>query len=322
MTSSGRPSKRPRDPDDDAQQPADSFGHVRNKIRRGELARRLIRAKKKIRAQQRRQRQREVQEGAEDSKPRQPRTLESARELDETQVDAADEEVRARDEEDEFAGVFNGTTRPRLLLSTGKPRPTRTSYGALAELLRMIPHSAYWKRPDGCTIKNMAKHAIDKGYTDLLVLKEDGKRLTSLTHIHLPEGPSAVYRLTSFVPSSKIRGHGTPTDVAPEVIVNNFTTALGHRVGRMLASLCPQITTQSARGRQVLTWHNQRDFIFCRLHRYIFKKNGETAGLQELGPRFTLKLQALHHGIMNPKNPKYEWVLKKEMETSRRKFFL
>jgi ribosome production factor 1 len=41
-------------------------------------------------------------------------------------------------------------------------------------------------------------------------------------------------------------------------------------------------------GRQVVTFHNQRDFIFVRHHRYVYKQEegGKVrARLQELGPR-------------------------------------
>ena len=47
-------------------------------------------------------------------------------------------------------------------------------------------------------------------------------------------------------------------------------------------------------------------FIFCR---YIFK-NQKKAGLQELGPRFTLKLRSLQRGSFDSKFGEYEWVHK------------
>lgn len=52
----------------------------------------------------------------------------------------------------------------------------------------------------------------------------------------------------------------------PEVILNNFNTRLGHSIGRLLASLFPH--DPQFNGRQVVTFHNQRDFIFFRHHRY------------------------------------------------------
>jgi len=46
------------------------------------------------------------------------------------------------------------------------------------------------------------------------------------------------------------------------------------------------------------------------------------ARLQEIGPRFTLKLQSLQKGTFDSKHGEFEWVHKKEMDTSRRRFHL
>ena len=75
----------------------------------------------------------------------------------------------------------------------------------------------------------------------------------------------------------------------------------------------------------MVTFHNQRDFIFVRHHRYIYRKeNDQTrARLQELGPRFTLKMKWLQEGSFDTEFGEYEWISKrKQMETSRRKFNL
>lgn len=50
------------------------------------------------------------------------------------------------------------------------------------------------------------------------------------------------------------------------------------------------------RGRQVVTLHNQRDFLFFRRHRYAFA-SATSAKLQEIGPRFTLKMRWLRKGL-------------------------
>ena len=49
-------------------------------------------------------------------------------------------------------------------------------------------------------------------------------------------------------------------------------------------------------------------FLHVRL-RYIFK-NQKKAGLQELGPRFTLKLRSLQRGTFDSKFGEYEWIHK------------
>ncbi|KAI5287734.1 Ribosome production factor 1 [Ascosphaera acerosa] len=92
-------------------------------------------------------------------------------------------------------------------------------------------------------------------------------------------------------------------------------------------------------GRQVVTLHNQRDYIFVRRHRYVFREKRETeksvvgpdgqeikgvegirAGLQELGPRFTLKLRRVDKGIQRASGQEWEW--KGGMEKVRTRFQL
>lgn len=52
------------------------------------------------------------------------------------------------------------------------------------------------------------------------------------------------------------------------------------------------------------------------------KKEVVVARLQELGPRFTLRLQSLQKGTFDSKQGEFEWVHKKDMDTSRRRFHL
>lgn len=46
------------------------------------------------------------------------------------------------------------------------------------------------------------------------------------------------------------------------------------------------------------------------------------ARLQELGPRFTLRLVSLQKGTFDSKGGEFEFVSKPELDTSRRKFHL
>lgn len=47
--------------------------------------------------------------------------------------------------------------------------------------------------------------------------------------IKLPEGPTARFKLTNVVMPKKLHGHGRKTGHRPELILNNFSTRLGHR---------------------------------------------------------------------------------------------
>ena len=168
--------------------------------------------------------------------------------------------------------------------------------------------------------------AAKRGFTMLLVFTERHKKACGLWLIKLPDGPTARFKLSNLIMPDQICGRGRPTNHRPELILNNFATRLGHRLGRMLACLVPH--DPQFRGRQVVTMHNQRDFIFFRQHRYIFEEKGEgkkkrvAARLQELGPRFTLRLKSLQVGTFDTQHGEYEWKHKPELDTSRRRFHL
>lgn len=62
------------------------------------------------------------------------------------------------------------------------------------------------------------------------------------------------------------RSHKEITKHRPEVILNNFSTHLGNTVSRMLAALFHY--EPEFKGRRAVTFHNQRDYIFFRHHRF------------------------------------------------------
>jgi ribosome production factor 1 len=105
----------------------------------------------------------------------------------------------------------------------------------------------------------------------MLVINEERsrKKVDGITLIHLPSGPSCRFRVSSVQTCKTISGHGNATSHFPELILNNFTTRLGVRVSRFFHCLLPK--QPEFQGRQVVTLHNQRDFIFFRRHRYVFR---------------------------------------------------
>lgn len=51
-------------------------------------------------------------------------------------------------------------------------------------------------------------------------------------------------------------------------------------------------------------------------------KDGERVDLQEIGPRFTLKLRWIQKGLFDMKNGEYEWMYTADMGVDRKKFYL
>ncbi|KAG8889294.1 hypothetical protein FRB98_005107 [Tulasnella sp. 332] len=204
---------------------------------------------------------------------------------------------------DPFAAYFHQTGDPTLppkVLITTSPRFTTATREFCEELVGVFPGAKYVQRSKRgsnhkCpSIGKLATWAGERGYGALVVVNDDQKEPNAITMVHLPEGPTAYFKLTSVQLTKRIFGHARASPHNPELILNGFVTRLGHAVGRMFQTLFPPMP--EFEGRQVVTLHNQRDFLFFRRHRYVFHST-EKAGLQEIGPRFTLKLRSMRQGL-------------------------
>ncbi|KAJ1982124.1 Ribosome production factor 1 [Dimargaris xerosporica] len=302
--------------------PGKNFSHIRNKKRRESQYREYKHARAVRKSDIRRARAKGEEKNPELREERLAKnvtkTLENTRELDDTYVDDEDAEVEADVDQDEFAEHYNGDQSAKILITTSRVS-TQLTLAFGANLENVLPRSQFIRRKHKFHIRQIIQFCNNRDYTDIVVINEDKKKPVSLTVIHLPEGPTAHFALSSVTLMKDIAHQARPTQYFPELVLNNFNTRLGHSVGRMLGSLFPQLP--QFEGRNVVTFHNQRDFIFFRRHRYEFQSK-DKVNLQEVGPRFTLKLRWLQRGLFDPSSGDYEWIFKTEMEASRRKFFL
>ncbi|XP_078355957.1 ribosome production factor 1-like [Oculina patagonica] len=282
------------------------FSEIKNKQRRSTLYQKEKLRKAKEKRERKRKRKREESQEEGEPQPKQvPRTIDNTRVVDETIVEPHDDEVLNDEECDELATYFRCEVVPKVLITSSDRSKVKTVQ-FMEELKRIIPNSEVRVRK-GLDLKKIIPQAKEKGFTSLVVVNEDRKVPNGIVITHLPDGPTAHFKLSSVKLGKEIKNHGRMTSHRPEVILNNFSTRLGHSVARLLASLFPH--DPQFQGRQCVTFHNQRDFIFFRRHRYIFK-NQKKAGLQELGPRFTLKLRSLQRGSFDSKFGEYEWIHK------------
>jgi len=313
-------------------------GRIKNKLKRAEVYGRYLVQKKKEKKERRLKREKDVEELGDDAPAKQtPRTIENTREAEVSMVRPDDEEVMADEAEDEFAAYFTDTIRPKIIITT-RPKPSAELFKFIHDLMQYIPQMFYYPRRQ-YSLKQICQYGQNRDFTHLVVLSEKYKKCNGMIVSHLRAtmanggsgGPTAFFKVSGYVPSAVIPDHGRATSHIPELVLNNFDTRLGHRVGRLLGSLFPH--NAQFRGRQVATFHNQRDYIFVRHHRYIFEegkdmsketgKKKTKARLQELGPRFTLKMRWLQMGMFDTQFGEYEWFHKrKEMDTTRRKFHL
>ncbi|KAL9627867.1 MAG: hypothetical protein Q9164_007464, partial [Protoblastenia rupestris] len=240
-----------------------------------------------------------------------------------------------------FPTLFNAEPppTPKILITTS----LNSNLHKEAHLLtNLFPFSTYIPRSSHryshkFSIREISSFATNRKYTSVIVLKEDQKKLTGLIVVHLPHGPTFHFSVSSWVEGKKLPGHGRPTEHIPELILNNFRTPLGLLTAHLFRSLFPP--QPELQGRQTLTVHNQRDYIFMRRHRYVFREKRATeksvigpdgkevkgvegirVGLQEIGPRLTLKLRRVDKGIQRASGQEWEW--KGGIEKVRTKFQL
>lgn len=86
----------------------------------------------------------------------------------------------------------------------------------LKELSAIIPNSEVRLR-NHSSIKKTAAKASQLGYTDLMFVNEDKSRkvvANGLLHVHLPDGPTALYRLSNLKLSAQFKVVGSSFLVA------------------------------------------------------------------------------------------------------------
>ncbi|KAI1333781.1 Brix-domain-containing protein [Xylariaceae sp. FL0016] len=243
-----------------------------------------------------------------------------------------------------FPSLFSDDkpAEPKLLITTGLNSTLHKECKLLCELFpnsSYVPRSAH-KYGHKYSVREISKFASNRGYSNLLILNEDQKRPIGLDLVHLPAGPTLHFSISNWIETKKMPGHGVATVHYPELLLNNFRTPLGVLTARSIQNLWP--ANPEFEGRQVLTVHNQRDYLFVRQHRYVFREKKPTeksvvgadgremkgvedlrAGLQEVGPlRFTLKLRRIDKGIgragsEGPDAVQWQWRSRDEKDRKR-----
>lgn len=221
---------------------------------------------------------------------------------------------------DEFRDIFNGEKEPKMLITTA-PRPKKVIFSLVGELMSLFPNLFFYKR-EKFALRDICKWAFKRGFTHVLVLTERLKKPFQLM-VCFNGGPTALFKVLSFKKAKEIRKRGKKSDHLPEVLLNNFSTPLGNRIGRVIGSLfAHKQDADDFVGRNVVTFHNQRDYIFVRCHRYVFNDSFDKVDLQELGPRFTLKMIWLMNGTFDTQHSEFEFIYKRKEMRSKTKYFL
>jgi ribosome production factor 1 len=129
-----------------AKRPRVEINSIGNKQKRSEVLAKLNVAKK-AEKRKRREDRKLLEEQLGDAAPAKqvPRTIDNARELDETVVLPGDDEVLGDEADDEFSAYFSGKKAPKIMITT-KPGPSGKIFRMIAEMMAVIPNSYYYRR--------------------------------------------------------------------------------------------------------------------------------------------------------------------------------
>lgn len=247
-----------------------------------------------------------------------PKTKERLRKPDDTVVeDVKDAEIVGDEADDEFASFYADKKNPKILITTCL-RPSFRTKLFVKEAKWLFPNSIYRPRKN-YDLKEIIQFCKNRDFTDVIVIGERLKQPFEMIITHLPEGPTCTFRLSNFALASELENVGQRTAHYPELNLKNFDTRLGRRVARVLEALFP--ATRDYEGRAIATFHSQRDFIFLRVHRYVFDST-EAVRIQELGPRVTLRLMSLQKGTFDTKFGEFEWMRKKVHDSDKLEWYL
>ncbi|KAL7465043.1 hypothetical protein ACHAXS_005365 [Conticribra weissflogii] len=214
--------------------------------------------------------------------------------------------------DDEYGDA--GWSDPRVCVTTSRAPSSRLKQFA-KEMKLLIPNS---------TRINRGTHRVDElvdvcktsDFTDLVVVQETRGEPDGLVVCHLPLGPTAYFTLSGAVLRHDLEGGAAPMSEAyPHVILNQFETELGKRVGNILKCLFPISKPDT---RRVVTFSNDDDHISFRHH--VYNKEGkDKVTLFEVGPRFEMRLYQIMLGTLEMKDAENEYVLRPYMNTASKK---
>lgn len=218
--------------------------------------------------------------------------------------------------DDEYANA--GLLEPRVCVTTSRDPSSRLMQFA-KEVKLLFPNSTRINRGNNRIADLMEACRQQSDVTDLVMLQETRGEPDGLVICHLPLGPTAFFTISNAVLRHDIEDAARMSEAYPHLILHNFTTDLGKRLGNIWKCLFPIPKADSQR---VLTLANHDDSISFRHHMYNKTNNNKKVELHEVGPRFELKLYQIRLGTLEQSEADNEYVLRPYQNTAKKRRIL
>lgn len=210
-----------------------------------------------------------------------------------------------------------GLLEPRVCVTTSRDPSSRLKQFA-KEVKVLIPNSTRINRGNN-RVDELMESCKQSEFTDVVVVQETRGEPDGLVVCHLPLGPTAFFSLSNAVLRHDLDPPAAPMSEAyPHIILHNFNSDLGRRVGTILKCLFPVPRSDSQR---LVTFANENDFISFRHHMYR-KPAHDTVALHEVGPRFEMRLYQIRLGTLDQNEADNEYVLRPYQNTASKRQML
>lgn len=231
------------------------------------------------------------------------------------EVDGDDDDKKVTEGEaskldDEYATI--GLKDPKVCVTTSR-QPSSRLKQFTKEIKLCIPNSQAINRGN-YKVDELVEACKKNDFSDIIILNETRGNPDSMIVSHLPFGPTAYFTLSSCVLRHDIPDVGPVSEAYPNLILDNLSTKIGSRVGRILQALYPVPKPDT---RRVITFANNNDFISFRHH--VFSKEKGKVALSECGPRFEMQPYEVKLGTWDQEDAESEWSLRPFMNTARKR---
>jgi ribosome production factor 1 len=164
----------------------------------------------------------------------------------------------------------------KIVITTTKNPINKETINLCEELEKIIPHSIFIKRGEEIPkSKILIKIHEERGNLIYMRIMKDDDELK--------------FGIIEYKSLKVLRLKGRIIQGYPELVVSNMDTEAGSKVVEWFMEIFPH---KRYSGRQVVSFVCYNDYIFFRMHRYIFR-DGEKADFQEIGPHLTLRLKKI-----------------------------
>ena len=276
------------------------------RLRREYIYRKSLEGREKVEYEQKRK----IREALASGKPL-PTEVRATYDTLKSQIDSEDTKTSTvkTHVDDEYGDA--GLLEPRVCVTTSRDPSSRLKQFA-KEMKLLIPNAVRINRGNN-RVDELMESCKQSEFSDVVIVQETRGEPDGLVICHLPLGPTAFFTLSSAVLRHDLNPPAAPMSEAyPHVILHNFDTELGKRVGNILKCLFPVPKPDTKR---LVTFGNTNDFISFRHHMYS-KPSHDKVELHEVGPRFEMRLYQIRLGLLDQKEADNEYVLRPYQNTA------